>query len=82
MPLSSPEHLNGNRGDSELEDIESERPPPAMSELACEALTEELRQMQVTLSGAYHYQAHMGMLTWPHTHTSGVFWQWLNDKGF
>ncbi|XP_060781115.1 kinesin-like protein KIF15 [Neoarius graeffei] len=44
VPLSSPEHLNGH--DSELEDIESEQPPPAMSELACEALTEELKQMQ------------------------------------
>lgn len=56
MPLSSPEHLNGH--DSELEDIESEQPPPAMSELACEALTEELKQMQVTPSGAYRYWAH------------------------
>ncbi|KAK3554464.1 hypothetical protein QTP70_023490 [Hemibagrus guttatus] len=46
VPLSSPEHLNGNGCDSELEDIESEQPPPAMSELACEALTEELKQMQ------------------------------------
>ncbi|MCI4376907.1 hypothetical protein PGIGA_G00193830 [Pangasianodon gigas] len=46
VPLSSPEHLNGHGGDSELEDIESEQPPPAMSELACEALTEELKQMQ------------------------------------
>lgn len=53
MPLCSPEHLNGNH--SELEDIESEQPPAAMSELACEALTEELKQMQVTLSGWYHY---------------------------
>ncbi|MCJ8731080.1 hypothetical protein PDJAM_G00191800 [Pangasius djambal] len=46
VPLSSPEHLNGHGGDSELEDIESEQPPPAMSELACEALTEELKQLQ------------------------------------
>ncbi|KAM9477578.1 kinesin-like protein KIF15 isoform 2-T2 [Clarias gariepinus] len=46
VPLSSPEHLNGLGGESELEDIESEQPPPAMSELACEALTEELKQMQ------------------------------------
>lgn len=56
MPLSSPEHLNGL--DSELEDIDSEQPPPAMSELACEALTEELKQMQVTQSGAFFHWAH------------------------
>ncbi|TST98546.1 ATP-dependent RNA helicase TDRD9 [Bagarius yarrelli] len=46
VPLSSPEHLNGHGCDSELEEIDSEQPPPAMSELACEALTEELKQMQ------------------------------------
>lgn len=57
MPLSSPEHLNGHGGESEPEDLDSEQPPPAMSELACEALTEELKQMQVTLSGAYNYWA-------------------------
>ncbi|KAI5611764.1 kinesin-like protein KIF15, partial [Silurus asotus] len=46
VPLSSPDHLNGYGCDSELDDIENEQPPPAMSELACEALTEELKQMQ------------------------------------
>ncbi|XP_053476162.1 kinesin-like protein KIF15-A [Ictalurus furcatus] len=46
VPLSSPEHLNGHGGESEPEDLDSEQPPPAMSELACEALTEELKQMQ------------------------------------
>lgn len=63
VPLSSPEHLNSH--DSELEDIESEQPPPIMSELACEALTEELQQMQVTGSGSYYYLAHRGTLTHP-----------------
>ncbi|XP_049337030.1 kinesin-like protein KIF15-A isoform X2 [Astyanax mexicanus] len=46
VPLSSPEHLNGHLEEGELEDIHSEQPPPEMSELACEALTEELKQMQ------------------------------------
>uniref|UniRef100_A0A8B9K5I3 Kinesin-like protein n=1 Tax=Astyanax mexicanus TaxID=7994 RepID=A0A8B9K5I3_ASTMX len=45
VPLSSPEHLNGHLEEGELEDIHSEQPPPEMSELACEALTEELKQM-------------------------------------
>ncbi|KAI4885619.1 hypothetical protein NFI96_019061, partial [Prochilodus magdalenae] len=46
VPLASPEHLNGHAGDHELEDIHAEQPPPEMSEVACEALTEELKQMQ------------------------------------
>uniref|UniRef100_A0A8C5A4L8 Kinesin motor domain-containing protein n=1 Tax=Gadus morhua TaxID=8049 RepID=A0A8C5A4L8_GADMO len=40
--LSSPEHLNGD----EMNDIRHEQPPPEMTELACEALTEELQQVQ------------------------------------
>lgn len=54
IPLSSPEHLNGHEGnrevegEPEMEDLESEQPPAAMNELACEALTEELKQMQVS----------------------------------
>ncbi|CAL8286814.1 unnamed protein product [Lota lota] len=40
--LSSPEHLNGE----EINDIRNEQPPPEMTELACEALTEELQQVQ------------------------------------
>uniref|UniRef100_W5UAD6 Kinesin-like protein KIF15-A n=1 Tax=Ictalurus punctatus TaxID=7998 RepID=W5UAD6_ICTPU len=51
VPLSSPEHLNGHGGESEPEDLDSEQPPPAMSELACEALTEELKQMQEQMTG-------------------------------
>uniref|UniRef100_A0A8C8CP31 Kinesin motor domain-containing protein n=1 Tax=Oncorhynchus tshawytscha TaxID=74940 RepID=A0A8C8CP31_ONCTS len=48
VPLSSPDHLNVNgRGDEDLDDIQSEQPPPAMTEMACEALTEELQQVQV-----------------------------------
>uniref|UniRef100_A0AAR2JHB9 Kinesin motor domain-containing protein n=1 Tax=Pygocentrus nattereri TaxID=42514 RepID=A0AAR2JHB9_PYGNA len=47
VPLSSPEHLNGHSGEHDLEDIYAEQPPPEMSEVACEALTEELKQMQV-----------------------------------
>uniref|UniRef100_A0A8C8CSL2 Kinesin motor domain-containing protein n=1 Tax=Oncorhynchus tshawytscha TaxID=74940 RepID=A0A8C8CSL2_ONCTS len=47
VPLSSPDHLNVNgRGDEDLDDIQSEQPPPAMTEMACEALTEELQQVQ------------------------------------
>ncbi|KAK6304480.1 hypothetical protein J4Q44_G00250660 [Coregonus suidteri] len=47
VPLSSPDHLNGNgRGDEDVDDIQSEQPPPAMTEIACEALTEELQQVQ------------------------------------
>uniref|UniRef100_A0A668AXF1 Kinesin family member 15 n=1 Tax=Myripristis murdjan TaxID=586833 RepID=A0A668AXF1_9TELE len=44
VPFSSPEHLNGTAED--VEDIRGEQPPPEMTELACEALTEELRQVQ------------------------------------
>lgn len=47
VPLSSPDHLNGQAEDIEVDDIQSEPPPPEMNELACEALTEELKQMQV-----------------------------------
>uniref|UniRef100_A0A8C1WV22 Kinesin family member 15 n=1 Tax=Cyprinus carpio TaxID=7962 RepID=A0A8C1WV22_CYPCA len=46
VPLSSPEHLNGQHENIEVDDIQSEQPPPEMNELACEALTEELKQMQ------------------------------------
>uniref|UniRef100_A0A8C1L8H9 Kinesin family member 15 n=1 Tax=Cyprinus carpio TaxID=7962 RepID=A0A8C1L8H9_CYPCA len=46
VPLSSPEHLNGQHENIEVDDIQSEQPPPEMNELACEALTEELRLMQ------------------------------------
>ncbi|XP_067292937.1 kinesin-like protein KIF15 isoform X3 [Pseudorasbora parva] len=46
VPLSSPDHLNGQAEDLDVDDIQSEPPPPEMSELACEALTEELTQMQ------------------------------------
>ncbi|XP_062850951.1 kinesin-like protein KIF15 [Trichomycterus rosablanca] len=52
VPLSSPEHLNGHEGngevegEQEMEDLDSEQPPEAMNELACEALTEELKHMQ------------------------------------
>uniref|UniRef100_A0A674E3M4 Kinesin family member 15 n=1 Tax=Salmo trutta TaxID=8032 RepID=A0A674E3M4_SALTR len=45
VPLSSPDHLNG-RGDEDVDDIQSEQPPPAMTEMVCEALTEELQQVQ------------------------------------
>uniref|UniRef100_A0AAR2J7J3 Kinesin-like protein n=1 Tax=Pygocentrus nattereri TaxID=42514 RepID=A0AAR2J7J3_PYGNA len=50
VPLSSPEHLNGHSGEHDLEDIYAEQPPPEMSEVACEALTEELKQMQDQIS--------------------------------
>ncbi|XP_076841780.1 kinesin-like protein KIF15 isoform X2 [Brachyhypopomus gauderio] len=50
VPLSSPEHLNGEAGQDELEDIPNEQPPPEMSELDFEALTEELKQMQEQVS--------------------------------
>ncbi|XP_077067426.1 kinesin-like protein KIF15 isoform X2 [Siphateles boraxobius] len=46
VPLSSPEHLNGQAKDMDVDDIQSEPPPPEMNELACEALTEELKQIQ------------------------------------
>uniref|UniRef100_A0A9J7XBD9 Kinesin motor domain-containing protein n=1 Tax=Cyprinus carpio carpio TaxID=630221 RepID=A0A9J7XBD9_CYPCA len=46
VPLSSPEHLNGQHENIEVDDIQSEQPAPEMNELACEALTEELKQMQ------------------------------------
>ncbi len=45
VPLSSPEHLQEENID--VDDIQNEQPPPEMNELACEALTEELKQMQV-----------------------------------
>lgn len=45
-PLCSPEHLNGREED--VDDIRSEQlPDMADSETACEALTEELQQLQV-----------------------------------
>lgn len=47
VPLSSPDHLNGQAENIDVDDIQSEQPPPEMNELACEALTEELKQMQV-----------------------------------
>lgn len=47
VPLCSPDHLNGHAEDLDVDDIQSEPPPPEMNELACEALTEELKQMQV-----------------------------------
>lgn len=47
VPLCSPDHLNGQAEDNEVDDIQNEPPPPEMNELACEALTEELKQMQV-----------------------------------
>uniref|UniRef100_A0A8C2GFE4 Kinesin-like protein n=1 Tax=Cyprinus carpio TaxID=7962 RepID=A0A8C2GFE4_CYPCA len=53
VPLSSPEHLNGQQENIEVDDIQSEQPPPEMNELACEALTEELKQMQVRKMVSY-----------------------------
>ncbi|KAK0143351.1 Kinesin-like protein KIF15-A [Merluccius polli] len=44
VALASPEHLNGEEGG--MDDICNEQPPPEMAELACEALTEELQQVQ------------------------------------
>ncbi|XP_071767078.2 kinesin-like protein KIF15 [Centroberyx gerrardi] len=44
VPLSSPDHLNGT--EEHVDDIRVEQPPPEMTELACEALTEELQQVQ------------------------------------
>ncbi|XP_067235337.1 kinesin-like protein KIF15 isoform X1 [Chanodichthys erythropterus] len=46
VPLCSPDHLNGQAEDNDVDDIQNEPPPPEMNELACEALTEELKQMQ------------------------------------
>ncbi|KAK6307301.1 hypothetical protein J4Q44_G00224490 [Coregonus suidteri] len=47
LPLSSPNYLNGNRrGDEDVNDIQTEQRPPEMTEMACEALTEELQQVQ------------------------------------
>ncbi|XP_048014234.1 kinesin-like protein KIF15-A isoform X1 [Megalobrama amblycephala] len=46
VPLCSPDHLNGQAEDIDVDDIQNEPPPPEMNELACEALTEELKQMQ------------------------------------
>lgn len=57
VPLSSPDHLNVNgRGDEDVDDIQSEQPPPAMTEMACEALTEELQQVQVQHPGLITYK--------------------------
>ncbi|KAM3871379.1 kinesin-like protein KIF15 [Diretmus argenteus] len=44
VPFSSPDHLNGI--EDNVEDIRIQQPPPEMTELACEALTEELQQVQ------------------------------------
>ncbi|XP_034015546.1 kinesin-like protein KIF15-A [Thalassophryne amazonica] len=44
VPLSSPDHLKDVK--NEAEDIRVEQPPPDMSEMACQALTEELVQVQ------------------------------------
>lgn len=44
VQLSSPDHLTW--GEEDVDDIQSEQPPPEMTEGACEALTEELRQVQ------------------------------------
>ncbi|XP_062378066.1 kinesin-like protein KIF15 [Sardina pilchardus] len=47
VPLSSPEHLNGYGEPPETpEGLQNEQPPVEMNELACEALTEELRLVQ------------------------------------
>uniref|UniRef100_A0AAY4CBJ6 Kinesin motor domain-containing protein n=1 Tax=Denticeps clupeoides TaxID=299321 RepID=A0AAY4CBJ6_9TELE len=47
VPLSSPEHLKGHTPPEEEEEcIQNEPPPPEMTEVACEALTEELRLVQ------------------------------------
>uniref|UniRef100_A0A671LSF4 Kinesin-like protein n=1 Tax=Sinocyclocheilus anshuiensis TaxID=1608454 RepID=A0A671LSF4_9TELE len=54
VPLSSPDHLNGQDENIHVDDIQSEQPPPEMSELACEALTEELKQMQVLTMLSYY----------------------------
>ncbi|XP_046903869.1 kinesin-like protein KIF15-B [Hypomesus transpacificus] len=43
VPLSSPDHLSG--GVEDLDGILSEQPPPQMEDV-CEALTEELQQVQ------------------------------------
>uniref|UniRef100_A0A4W5RKE0 Kinesin family member 15 n=1 Tax=Hucho hucho TaxID=62062 RepID=A0A4W5RKE0_9TELE len=48
MPLSSPNYLNENgRGDEDVNDIQTEQPPPEMIAITCEALTEELQPVQV-----------------------------------
>ncbi|KAF7647426.1 hypothetical protein LDENG_00172690, partial [Lucifuga dentata] len=44
VPLSSPDHLKDI--DNNAEDIRVEQPPPGMTEMACEVLTEELQQVQ------------------------------------
>ncbi|KAJ3612893.1 hypothetical protein NHX12_019150 [Muraenolepis orangiensis] len=44
VSLASPDHLNGK--EEGMDDIGNEQPPPEMAELACEALTEELQQVQ------------------------------------
>ncbi|XP_043083993.1 kinesin-like protein KIF15-A [Puntigrus tetrazona] len=46
VPLSSPEHLNGQDDNVDVDDIQNEQPPPEMNDLACEALAEELKQVQ------------------------------------
>ncbi len=51
VPLSSPEHLQEENND--VDDIQNEQPPPEMNELACEALTEELKQMQVLRNNCF-----------------------------
>ncbi|KAG7254336.1 hypothetical protein CRUP_033025, partial [Coryphaenoides rupestris] len=47
--LASPEHLNRDEGGL-MDDIGNEQPPPEMTEMACEALTEELQQVQMKSS--------------------------------
>ncbi|KAM4625881.1 kinesin-like protein KIF15 [Polymixia lowei] len=44
VPHSSPDHLYSE--EEYIEDLQSEQPPAVMDELACEALTEELQQLQ------------------------------------
>ncbi|XP_063040625.1 kinesin-like protein KIF15 isoform X2 [Engraulis encrasicolus] len=47
VPLSSPDHLNGHGSPPATpDDLHQEQPPAEMKELACEALTEELRLVQ------------------------------------
>ncbi|XP_056151509.1 kinesin-like protein KIF15-A, partial [Lampris incognitus] len=44
VPLSSPDHFSDGGG--QVDEVWVEKPPPLMNELACEALTEELKHMQ------------------------------------
>lgn len=53
VPLSSPEHLNGNDGDGD--NIWAEQPPSEMAEMA---LTEELRQVQVNGCRMSHHRSY------------------------